>query len=71
MYCFVCELFSTKGSTHLAEKDGFSDWRDNIIIDNHEQSVTHRDFMLTYLTCRQGLGLLQKLEKKINEAYSY
>ena len=27
--------------------------------------------MLTYLTHRQGLGLLQKLEKQINEEYSY
>ena len=27
--------------------------------------------MLTYLTLRQGIGLLQKLQKQINEVYSY
>ena len=48
--CFVCELFVTKGSTLLADKDRFSDWREDIIIDNHEQSATHRDSMFTYLT---------------------
>ena len=45
VYCFVSELFVTKGSTHLADKDWFSDWSDNIIIDNHEQSATHRDYL--------------------------
>ena len=32
-------------------KDGFSDCRNNIIIDNHELSATHIYSMLTYLTC--------------------
>ena len=27
--------------------------------------------MLIYLACRQGSGLLQKLEEQINEEYSY
>ena len=67
----LCKRFATTGFTHLADKDGFSDWRNNIIIDNHEQSATHKDSMLTYLTRRQGLGLLQKLEKQTNEEHSY
>ena len=71
VYCFVCKLFAPKGSTHLADKDGFSDWRNNVVVDNHENSSTHKDSMLTYLTHRQGLGLQQKLEEQINEEYNY
>lgn len=70
VYCFVCKLFASKGSS-LADKNGFSDWKNNIQVDNHEQSATHKDCMLTYLTRRQGSGLLQKLEEQINEEYSY
>ena len=42
-------FFATTVATYVADKDGFSDWRDNIIIVNHEQSATHRDSMLTYI----------------------
>lgn len=71
VYCFVCKLFAPKGSTHFARNEGFSDWRNTAVIDNHEKSTTHRDAMLTYLTRKQGLGLTQPLEKQIKEEYNY
>ncbi|XP_032890687.1 zinc finger MYM-type protein 1-like [Amblyraja radiata] len=71
VYCFVCKLFAPKGSTHFARNEGFSDWRNTAVIDNHEKSTTHRDAMLTYLTRKQGLGLTQPLEKQIEEEYNY
>ena len=60
VYCFFSKHLATKSSTYLADKDGFSDWRNNIIIDNHRQNANHRDSMLTYLSRRHDLGLLQK-----------
>ena len=70
-YCFLCQRVTTKCSAHLADKDGLSDWRNNIIIDNHEQSTIRTDYMSTYLTRSHGLGLLQNPEKQFNEEHSY
>ncbi|KAL8221311.1 UNVERIFIED_CONTAM: hypothetical protein K2H54_065476 [Gekko kuhli] len=55
----------------LSRNEGFSDWRNTAVIDNHEKSTTHQDAMLTYLTRKQGLGLTQPLEKQIEEKYNY
>ena len=65
VYCFVCKLFASKGSTSLADKNGFSDWKNNIKVDNHEQSLLIRLHVI-YIARR-----LQKLEEQINEKYSY
>ena len=57
---FVSDLRQT--APHIwSKKNRLSDWRNNIITDNQEQSATHKDYVLTYLTCRQVLGLLQVL----------
>ena len=71
VYCFVCKLFAPKNFSNFVMKEGFSDWRNTIVIDNHEKSTTHRDSMLTYLTRRQGAGLRQQLEKQIQEECDY
>ena len=71
VYCFVCKLFAPKDSTHLVRNDGFSDWRNNAVIDNHEKCAVHRDAMLTYLTRKLGLGLTQPLEKQIEAECNY
>ena len=46
-------------------KEGFSDWRNTIAIDNHDNSAAHQDSLLTYLTHRQGVGM-----KSVREANS-
>ena len=58
----VCQTFGCQ--------NGLSYWKNNSMIDNHEQSGTHMDSIITYLTRRQGLSLLQRLGKQINEEYS-
>jgi len=47
VYYFVCERFATKGSTHFFINVKFSEWRNIVVIDNHEKSATHRDAALT------------------------
>lgn len=72
LYCFVCKLFSNKSTapTRFAA-GGFSDWRNVIAIEQHENSLAHKDFMLTYLSRRQGLGITKNLESQIKEERKY
>ena len=60
-YCFVCKQFVPKSSSHFVTREGFSDWRNTIVIDT----------MLTYLTHRQGIGLRQRLKKQILDECDY
>ncbi|KAG6934570.1 zinc finger MYM-type containing 1, partial [Chelydra serpentina] len=53
------------------DPDGFSDWQNTVLIEQHENSTTHRDSILTYLNRRQGFGLTQKLEKQIKGEREY
>ena len=74
IYCFVCKLFAPKNFSNFVRitiKERFSDRRNTIVIYNHEKSTTHRNYMLTYLTRRQGEGLVQQLEKQIQEECNY
>ncbi|XP_065664784.1 zinc finger MYM-type protein 5-like [Hydra vulgaris] len=43
VYYFVCKLFASTGFKNFADKNGFSDWKNNIYVDNHEQSATHKN----------------------------
>ena len=67
VYCFVCKLFASKNFSNFVTREGFSDWQNTIVIDNHEKSTTHRHSMLTVLTRRQGADLQQQLKKQIRE----
>ena len=67
VYCFVCKLFSPKNFSNFVTKEGCSDWRNTIVIDNYEKTIIYRDSMLTYLTRRQSEGLGQQMEKQIQE----
>ena len=71
VYCFVCKLFAPKNISHFVTREGFSDWRNAIVIDHHEKSTTHRDSMLTYLTRTQVVGLKQQLENQIQDECDY
>ncbi len=59
---YVCKLFAPKNVSHFVIREGFSDWRNTVVIDHHEKSTTHLDSMLTYLNRRQGAGLGQQWE---------
>uniref|UniRef100_A0A8C3HPZ8 Uncharacterized protein n=1 Tax=Chrysemys picta bellii TaxID=8478 RepID=A0A8C3HPZ8_CHRPI len=48
-----------------------NDWQNTVLIEQHENSTTHRDSMLTYLNRRQGFGLTQKLEEQIKGEREY
>ncbi|CAM5107513.1 unnamed protein product [Eretmochelys imbricata] len=71
VYCFVCKLFAYKPSTSRFVADVFSHWGNTVLIEQHENSTTHRDSMLTYLNRRQGFGLTQKLEEQIKGEREY
>ncbi|KAH1177145.1 hypothetical protein KIL84_010847 [Mauremys mutica] len=71
VYCLVCKLFAYKPSTSRFAADGFRDWRNTVLIEQHENSTTHRDSMLTYLNRKQGFGLTQKLEEQIKGEREY
>lgn len=70
VFCFVCKLFGSSTSTVFAEQ-GFSDWRNPVMVEHHEKSSGHRDCMLKYLIRRQGRGLTQKLEEQIKTERDY
>ncbi|GBP90816.1 Zinc finger MYM-type protein 1 [Eumeta japonica] len=74
LYCFVCKLFGNKSIATAPSQfaaDGFSDWRNVIAIEHHENSSAHKDFMLTYLSRRQGLGITKNLETQVKEERKY
>ena len=71
VYCFVCKLFAPKPSTSRFAVPGFSDWQNNVLIKQHENSTIHKSSMLTYLSRRQGLGLTHKLEEQIKRKRDY
>ncbi|GBP40058.1 Zinc finger MYM-type protein 1 [Eumeta japonica] len=74
LYCFVCKLFGNKSIATAPSQfaaDGFSDWRNVIAIEHHENSSAHKDFMLTYLSQRQGLGITKNLEAQVKEERKY
>lgn len=74
LYCFVCKLFGNKCIATAPSQfavDGFSDWRNVIAIEHHENSSAHKDFMLTYLSRRQGLGITKNLEAQVKEERKY
>ena len=52
VYCFVYKLLST--STPAFYQDGFSPWRNLIMIHMHENSKDHRNSMLAYETMRRN-----------------
>jgi len=39
VYCFVCELFAFKTFSHFVTKEGFSEWRNSIVIDHQEKTL--------------------------------
>ena len=63
LYCFVCKLLSISKSTLSSE--GFDDWRNPIVIKSHENSLQHRDALLTYLSRRRGQTIDHHLQKQI------
>lgn len=69
VYCFVCKLFSSNVSSRLVS--GFSDWRNTCIIDQHENSQSHREAMLAYLIRRKGLGLKAQFDDQMEEEFKY
>ena len=52
VYCFVCKLLSH--SQCGLSKDGFDDWRNPVLIKNHENSSEHRNALLSYLSRRKS-----------------
>lgn len=69
VYCFVCKLFPPKILSRLVT--GFSDWRNNGVIDQHENSPNHREAMLTYVTRRKGTGLKSQLDDQFEKELGY
>lgn len=69
VYCFVCKLFSNSNCT-LAN-NGFNDWRNSIVIKQHENLNCHRAALLTYLTRKGESTLNTKLEKQIIKEQKY
>ena len=38
---FLRKLFAPENISHIVTREGFSDWRNTIVIDHHEKSTTH------------------------------
>lgn len=49
VYCFVCKLFNSVKASIRFVNIGFCDWKNNIMIQQHENSSIHRESMLSYL----------------------
>lgn len=71
VYCFVCKLFPNKSAPTRFGTDGFCDWKNSVLIEQHEHCPTHQDSQLTYLCRRQGLGLTHQLEEQIKRERDY
>ena len=69
VYCFVCKLF--KPSTSPLCSEGFSDWRNLGVIKNHENSESHREALLIYLSQKNHSTLECKLAKNVQEQQQY
>ncbi|XP_039313486.1 uncharacterized protein LOC120359569 [Solenopsis invicta] len=69
VYCFVCKIFSAS-STSLAN-EGFSDWRNLISIQQHENSEDHRNALFSFLTRRRESNLDLQLDMQVTQEKEY
>ena len=49
VYCFVCKLFAPKDKQNKLTSEGFNDWKNVILLHQHENGPLHRECMLTYI----------------------
>ena len=47
VYCFACKLFSSEENSNKLFNDGFNDWKNSALLQQHENGPLHRDCMLT------------------------
>ena len=74
LYCFVCKLFSRctpKTTPSALASTGFDDWSHPQVIKSHENSQSHMNCMLTYLTRKRGQTLTSNLEEQIQAEQDY
>lgn len=50
-------FYAPKNVSKRVKREGFNDWRNTIVTDNHEKSTTHRDY--TFRGTEERLGSLQ------------
>ena len=61
-FCFVCNIFSSSSGALVTH--GFSDWKNTNLIQSHENSMEHRNSLLTYLTRKHSANLNSKLSEQ-------
>jgi len=69
VFCFVCKLFSSSSGALVTH--GFSDWKNTNLIQSHENSMEHRNSLLTYLTRKRSTNLDSKLSEQIQAEKVY
>ena len=73
--CFVCKLFTkwSENDSSLAAIifQGFDDWAHCQLIQTHENSRSHRNFLLSYLTRRRGNTLPTKHDEMMKAVQDY
>ena len=71
VFCFVCRLFRPD-SNKLSSQTGFNDWRNMTALDHHENSETHNESLMIYITRRQKNATLpDSLGKQIENEGQY
>ena len=70
VFCFVCKLFGDNQDSSLTNK-GFSDWKNLVRIDQHENSKAHKTCLLTYFTRKSEISLSDSLSNQIENEFEY
>lgn len=71
LYCFVCKLLSPRPRSSRFAAQGFDDWRNPVVIEQHGKSPVHTEAMLTYLIRREHKGLTQSLDEQERRERNY
>lgn len=71
VYCFVCKLFLPPEKSNKLAREGFDDWKNSNLLQQHENNSSHRDCMPIYLQRRGTRNLPNLLETQILDGKNY